>query len=95
MGDDFKTDKMEFAKHWVMRGLDTMEKYLSKTSGKYSFGDQVTAADVFLYPQASASEARWKADLSKYKNIHRVMQNLRAKKEFVDAEPQNQPDFEK
>ena len=92
---DFKADKMAFAKHFVYRGLDTMEKMLSRSSKKYCFGDQLTAADVFLYPQALASVSRFGAVLSSYQNIDRVIANLKKMPEFVLAEPENQPDFEK
>jgi glutathione S-transferase len=86
---------MQFAKYWVMRGLDTMEQMLSRSASKYCFGDRLSAADLFLYPQAIASVNRWGADLSKYKNVDKVMVNLKKLPEFVQAEPQNQPDFEK
>ncbi len=71
-----------------------MENMVSKTRGAYAFGDQITAADVFLYPQVSASIARWNADIVKYPNLKHVLQNLKSVKEFVEAEPKNQPDFE-
>lgn len=37
--NDFKADKMEFAKEWVIKGFKTIEKMLAKTMGKYCFGD--------------------------------------------------------
>lgn len=92
---DYKADKMAFSKYFVLRGLDTMETMLGRTSKKYSFGDQLSAADVFLYPQALASAARYGAVLANYPNIDRVVDNLKKISEFVQAEPQNQPDFEK
>jgi maleylacetoacetate isomerase len=92
---DFKADKMAFAKYFVFRGLDTMEKMLARSSKKYCFGDELTAADVFLYPQALASVNRFGAVLSNYQNIDRVMTSLKKIPEFVQAEPQNQQDFEK
>jgi len=38
-------------------------------SGKYVFGDSITAADIFFYPQVYATKNRWGVDLSPYPNI--------------------------
>jgi maleylacetoacetate isomerase len=66
---EYKQDRAAFATYWVLRGMDTMEKLLARTRGKYSFGNEVTAADLFLYPQVINSVFRFKVDLKKYQNI--------------------------
>jgi glutathione S-transferase len=45
-------------------------------SGKYVFGDQITAADLFFYPQVLATKKRWNVDLSALPNVTRILQNL-------------------
>jgi glutathione S-transferase len=39
-----------------------------KTRGKYVFGDKITAADIFFYPQVIAATTRFGANIKDYKN---------------------------
>lgn len=59
------------------------------------FGKEITAADVFLYPQVLACRNRAGIDLSPYKRISKVLGNLEKVRQFTDANPENQPDYEK
>lgn len=70
-----------------------LEKLASETKGKYTFGDDLTLADVFLVPMVESS-SRWKVDMSKYPVINGIVQVLKKISEFEKAEPQNQPDAE-
>lgn len=92
---EYKHDRVAFATYWVLRGMDTLEKLLSSSRDKYSFGNAISAADLFLYPQVINSVVRYKVDMTKYKNIEAVMGNLRKIPEFVESEPEKQGDFEK
>ncbi len=47
-------------------------------SEKYVFGNEITAADVFFYPQVLATKARWGVDLSPYPNVTKILQNLQS-----------------
>ena len=47
----FGGDKAAWAKETNLKGLETFEKLVSKTAGKYCHGDEVTLADAFLIPQ--------------------------------------------
>ena len=86
-------DKLKWAKEMNITGLNTIEQLLEKTKGKYCFGDTITLADVFLYPQAHSAFNRFKVDSNDYKNIREVFDNLSTVKEFIDALPENQIDY--
>ena len=43
-------DKALWAKETILKGLGTYEKLAKQTAGKYSVGDEITLADVFLIP---------------------------------------------
>jgi len=43
-------DKLAWAKEINIKGLTVYEKFIKKTKGKYSVGDEVTLADAFLIP---------------------------------------------
>lgn len=43
--------KREWSVYWITRGLSIYEAMASETAGRYSFGDNITLADVYLMPQ--------------------------------------------
>lgn len=72
VGDEFKGDNMAFAKRFVDNGLTTLEKILVKNEGKYCFGDNITNADVFLYPTVKGGVDRFSVDLNQYPRIKSI-----------------------
>lgn len=65
----------------MTKGLDTIEGLLEinekeKKVGDFSFGNEITAADIFLYPQVLASRNRAGINLDPYQRISRVLRNL-------------------
>ena len=73
--------------------LLALEKYVAGTKGKYCFGDTITMADLFFHPQIVSAVERFNIDINKFPNLKTILENLNAVKEFVDALPKNQPDF--
>ena len=66
---------------------------ITKTRGKYCFGDEITAADLFFAPHVQGGSVRFNVSLDGYPNCKEVLENLRKLEAFSKAEPQNQPDF--
>ena len=87
-------NKSEWAVYWMTKGLDALEIIISKTKGKYCFGDNITLADAFLIPQLYNAR-RFKVDVSKYISILEVEKNLNEIEAFKLAHADNQPDTEK
>ncbi|KAI8833725.1 glutathione S-transferase [Chytridium lagenaria] len=89
VGDD---TKMEWGKHWIVRGFDALERILAENAtGKYCFGDQLTLADVALEPQYY-NAVRFNVDLSPYPTINRIHESLSTLDAFKKAHPSAQPD---
>jgi len=87
--------RTEWAKDVNKEGLERVEKAMSKTAGKYSFGDHVTLADICLVPQVY-NAIRFGIDVEKvFPTIHRVYQELGKIEAFKLAHPDLQPDAEK
>lgn len=86
--------KEEWAQFWVRWGLESLEAFLKPHSGKYSFGDEVTAADCCLVPLMFTAD-RFKVSTSSYPNLERVAANCAALEAFKKASPPQQPDFPK
>ncbi|KAH9519028.1 Glutathione S-transferase zeta-1 [Bulinus truncatus] len=83
--------KDEWAKFFIEKGFHALEKFLQQTSGKYSYGDTVTMADLFLVPQVYAAK-RFKADVTLFPTIIRVHDALIEIPAFKAADFSNQPD---
>ncbi|KYG66965.1 maleylacetoacetate isomerase [Bdellovibrio bacteriovorus] len=77
--------------HWLPQGLETLENIASEFSGKYTFGDEITMADVFLIPQMLTSN-RFKVDTSKYKTLTKIYENCTKHPAFIKADPFRQID---
>ena len=94
VGEDFNADKIAWARYWNVVGMESLDKMLEETAGTYSFGDNVTLADICIFPQAFGAASRFKIPLEDYPTLDKVIKNLLAVQEFKDALPNNQPDFE-
>ncbi|OQS04688.1 maleylacetoacetate isomerase [Thraustotheca clavata] len=86
-----KETKEKWVNYWMLRGFTALEASLKKYSGKYSFGDEITLADVFLYPQVVNAQI-YQVNLSAYPNIKRVSEGLADHPAFIAAHPNNMPD---
>jgi len=83
--------KAKWCKHWITQGFEALEKALSKVSGKYSIGDALTAADLFLIPQVYNAH-RFKVAMKSFPLIQSIHQNCIELEAFKRAEPSTQPD---
>lgn len=83
--------KNQWACDWIKYGLETLEAFLSKRAGRFSFGDAVSAADCFLMPHLANAD-RYKIALSPYPTLARVRASCEAQPAFVKAHPMRQPD---
>lgn len=66
-------------KYFHAQALDAM---LAKTKGKFSFGDSVTMADLFVYPTIAGNDVSYHVDVANYPNIASVVTNLKSLPEF-------------
>ena len=71
--------------------MRAFEKEISKTSGKYCYGDSVTLADLCLIPQMYNAR-RFNCDISGWVTCLRVEAALNELPEFQGAVPEKQGD---
>jgi maleylacetoacetate isomerase len=69
------SNRVEWNKYFMTRGLEAYDKIAAKTAGKYSVGDEVTMADVCLLPAIYAAEKN-EVELQKMPTIMRVYEAL-------------------
>jgi maleylacetoacetate isomerase len=60
-----------WARRWIERGLAAYETLLKQSAGRFSVGDTLSVADLFLLPQVENGH-RFGADLTPFKRIDAV-----------------------
>jgi maleylacetoacetate isomerase len=85
--------KSAWYKHWVDEGLAAVESLLSRLPARaYCVGDAPTLADCCLVPQV-ANALRMGCDLSRFTRVQAVYEHCMKQAAFIQAAPQNQPDY--
>lgn len=78
---------------FMSQGFEALEKKLAKVSGQYCFGNQITAADVFLVPAVFGAVGGASMDMEKYPLCKRINDTLVKLEAFKKAHPSHQPDY--
>lgn len=86
-----QTDKEEWIAHWSKHGFEATENILRKNASKFCFGNEITAADLFLIPQVF-SAVRFKVDLEKYPLVKKINEHCLSLDFFKKSHPYQQPD---
>ncbi|GAC06876.1 maleylacetoacetate isomerase [Paraglaciecola chathamensis] len=81
--------KTTWYQHWIDLGFTSIEKSLGQNG--FSFGDDVTMADVYLIPQVY-NALRFKQPMAKFDKIMAVYDKCNGIQAFKDAAPDVQPD---
>lgn len=87
--------KNAWYRHWVEHGLAAVEARLvaEGRSGRYTLGDAVTLADVFIVPQVFNAQ-RFDCKLDHVPTLMRIFDRCMELPAFIDAQPSRQPDAE-
>lgn len=76
-------------RHWITEGLRPLEEMAAPRSGKFLFGDVVTAADICLVPQLFNAR-RFNVPLDEYPTLVRAEENANRMEAFAAAHPDRQ-----
>jgi len=88
-----EADKSAWYKYWVSEGLGAVERLVAKLpAGACCVGDTPTLADCCLVPQV-ANAMRMGCDLSGFPRVQAVYAHCMKQPAFVQAAPENQPDY--
>jgi maleylpyruvate isomerase len=68
---DNAEEQKRWNRHWIRNGLAAYETLIQETAGRYSVGDSITMADLFLIPQCY-NAWRHEIPLSEYPAIERI-----------------------
>lgn len=83
--------KNSWIKKWVSDGLHACEKIAASFAGTYCFGEQLTAADVFLVPMFFSAQ-RFKVDTTQFKKLSEINDHCLKLDVVKRAHPHSQPD---
>lgn len=88
-------DKDTWSRHWILLGLESLEKQLSKASPMYRFacGDQPGLVDICLVPQIFNALSAG-IDMTHYPRLKTIYQECMTLPAFIEAAWENQIDAE-
>ncbi len=84
-------DVFAWSRHWIDFGFQNLEKLLKKFHGKFCFGNEITAADLFLVPQIYNAR-RFDVDMDKFTILTKIEHNCLQRDEIRLASPGYQQD---
>lgn len=88
---ELKGNKIHWARLWIEKGLSAVEEILKPKAGTFSFGDHLTAADLFLVPQMYNAK-RFQVPLDLFPTLQHIHSQCLKLEAFKKAQPDNQPD---
>ena len=83
-----KENQKKYAQYWISRGLDAYEKLLQASKGTYSFGEQLSLADICLIPQCY-NALRFGLNLSRYPLIAEIYNTCITDPHYLATHPDN------
>jgi maleylacetoacetate isomerase len=88
-----KTDSERFVKHWIVDGLQKLERIVERTAGSFSYGGEFTAAECFLVPQLFTAQ-RFGVNIDQYPCLARANASALKLSSVQQAHPTKQPDYQ-
>lgn len=87
-------DRERIMKIWNQRDLEETEEMLTKCAGLFSVGDEVSLADVSLYPRLEVGVKQLRGLLQGKPHLTRLHQSLSQYTEFINSHPDKQQKIE-
>ena len=83
--------RKRWAQQWYAEGLKAFESLIAREGGTYSYGDEVTLADVCL-SAAMWNAATYEVDLEPFPLVRRISENLSKEPDIIQAHWKYQAD---
>ncbi len=80
------SDERAWATDVIGRGLAAVERTIASAAGAFCFGETLSVADLFVYPQIINAE-RFSMPLSEWPNLARIADSCRAHSAFISTHP--------
>jgi len=86
-----KPGQIQWSRHWIHLGFEGLHTLIDQHGGRFSFGDQITIADLCLIPQLYNAR-RFGVDLNAFPKLTAIESECSANPAFMAAHPDQQPD---
>ena len=86
-----KAEQIGWSKEWIEFGFEGLHRLIQRYGGRYSFGDDISYADLCLIPQLYNAR-RFGVDIERFPRLLEVESELVDVPAFVAAHPDQQPD---
>ncbi len=83
--------KDQWCRHWIETGFEALIALIKPTATRFSFGEQVTVADIFIVPQI-VTALRFGVQMEKYPLLERIKKECDQLDSFKAAHPVSQID---
>jgi maleylacetoacetate isomerase len=80
-------NRKSWARHWILQGLQAYETLAQRTAGRYTVGDDLSAADLCLIPQVYNAK-RYQVDLAPFPTIRQICLNAEQTESWKQSEPE-------
>lgn len=79
-------EQKRWAQHWIRKGLHAYEQVARDTSGKFSVGDSLCIADLFLVPQCY-NAGRQDISLEEFPLLKKIVEEASKTQSYLDSHP--------
>ena len=79
-------EQKRWSRHFIEEGLSVYERLCSQTAGRYSFGDELSLADLCLMPQLYNAE-RFQVSWDSFPHISRIEKSCRTLSAYQKSHP--------
>lgn len=79
-------EQKRWAQHWIRKGLHAYETVARETAGKFSVGNSLSIADLFLIPQCY-NAGRQEVSLDEFPLLKKIVEVASQTQSYVDSHP--------
>ena len=80
-------ERLAWNQYWIANGLRAYEATVAATAGRFSMGDEISYADLFLIPM-TRNAVRDKVDLAEFPMVRRIYETARKTEACAASEPE-------
>ena len=80
-------ERLAWNQYWIANGLRAYESTVAATAGRFSMGDEISYADLYLIPM-TRNAVRDKVDLAEFPMVRRIYETARKTAACAASEPE-------
>lgn len=81
-------ERKRWAQHWIRKGLHAYETLVHESAGRFSFGNQLTVADLYLIPQCYNALRQGVEIAEEFPRLQRIWDAAKEEISYQASEPE-------